>query len=68
MKEGYVIRNQDTPHFLTFTVVDWVDVFTRKVYRDILLDSLKFCQEHKGLILTGYVMMRMAAPSITFIS
>jgi REP element-mobilizing transposase RayT len=57
MKEGYVIRNQDIPHFLTFTVVDWVDVFTRKVYRDILLDSLKFCQEHKGLVLTGYVVM-----------
>ena len=57
MKEGYVIRNQDSPHFVTFTVVDWVDVFTRKIYRDIFLDSLKFCQEHKGLTLLGYVIM-----------
>jgi hypothetical protein len=31
MKEGYIIRDQEKPHFITFTVVDWVDVFTRKV-------------------------------------
>jgi hypothetical protein len=29
MKEGYVIRDQSLPHFLTVTIVDWVDVFTR---------------------------------------
>jgi len=30
MKEGYVIRDQTLPHFLTATVVDWVDLFSRK--------------------------------------
>jgi len=34
-----------------------VDIFTRKIYRDILIDSLKFCQKQKGLILHGYVLM-----------
>ena len=29
MKEGYVIRVQSLPHFLTVTIVDWVDVFTK---------------------------------------
>lgn len=48
MKEGYVIRSQEAPHFMTFTVLDWVDVFTRKVYRDILWASFKFCQEQLG--------------------
>lgn len=42
---------------MTFTVVDWIDVFTRKQYRDILIDSMKFCQKQKGLILHGYVIM-----------
>ena len=27
---GYKIRNQAEAHFITFTVVEWVDVFTRK--------------------------------------
>ena len=31
MKEGYGIRNQILPHFITPTVVDWIDVFTRKL-------------------------------------
>ena len=29
MKEGYVIRDQSLPHFLTVTIVEWVDVFSR---------------------------------------
>jgi hypothetical protein len=38
MKEGYVIRDQTLPHFLTATIVDWVDVFSRKIYRDAVID------------------------------
>ena len=34
-----------------------VDVFIRKEYRDILLDSLKFCQEVKKLALHGWCVM-----------
>lgn len=40
MNEGYVIRNQALPHFITATVVDWMDVFTRKSYKDVVIDSL----------------------------
>lgn len=36
---GYKIRDKEGVHFVTFAVVEWVDVFTRKEYRDILLDS-----------------------------
>ena len=32
-------------------------VFTRKEYRDILLDSLRFCQERKGLLAHGWCVM-----------
>lgn len=32
MFEGYKIRDQTVPHSVTATVVDWVDVFTRKSY------------------------------------
>jgi hypothetical protein len=48
---GNKIENQNGLHFLTFTVVGWVDVFTRKRYRDIFMDSLKYCTQNKGLLL-----------------
>ena len=31
--DGYKIRNKEGIHFITFAVVEWVDVFTRKEYR-----------------------------------
>ena len=57
MKEGYVIRDQTLPHFITATVVDWIDVFTRQTYRDSVIESLDYCIKNKGMILYGYVIM-----------
>lgn len=57
MKEGYVIRDQSLPHFLTATIVDWVDIFSRKVYRDCVVECLDFCIKNKGMILYSYVIM-----------
>ena len=57
MKEGYVIRDQKLPHFITSTVVDWIDIFTRQTYRDIVIECLDYCIKNKGMILYGYVIM-----------
>ena len=57
MKEGYVIRDQTLPNFITPTVVDWIDVFTRQTYRDIVIECLDYCIKNKGMILYGYVIM-----------
>ncbi len=54
---GFKIRNQSAMHFLTFRVVFWVDVFTRKEFKDVFVDTLKFCVENKGLVLYEYVIM-----------
>src|SRR5215203_5557947 len=54
---GYKIRNPAAIHFITFAVVEWVDVFTRKDYRDIVLDSLRYCQNNKGLLLHCWCIM-----------
>ena len=54
---GYKIRNKEGIHFITFAVVQWVDVFTRKAYRDIFVESLKYCQKEKGLVLHGWCLM-----------
>ena len=44
-------------YFVTDTVVDWVDVFTRPVYKHIILESLEYCQKNKGLIIYAWVLM-----------
>ena len=55
--DRYKIVEQNDAHFVTFTVADWVDVFTRKVYRDIIVDSLNYCVEHKGLNVIAWCLM-----------
>jgi REP element-mobilizing transposase RayT len=57
MPTGYEMDNPAGMYFLTFTVVDWVDVFTRKCHRDIVTDSLAYCRKEKGLKVWGYVIM-----------
>lgn len=57
MGSAYQINNQEQVYFLTFQVVGWVDIFTRKEYRDIILDSFAYCQQEKGLELFSYVIM-----------
>ena len=57
MKEGYVIRDQNIPHFITITIVDWIDVFTRKELAEIIVDSLRYCQKEKGLLLYSWCLM-----------
>ncbi|MEZ4983563.1 MAG: transposase [Saprospiraceae bacterium] len=54
---GHKITSQQGLHFLTFTVVGWVDVFTHRAYRDIVIDSLKYCVAEKELNLYAYVIM-----------
>ena len=54
---GFKIRNQFGTHFLTFTVVGWIDLFSRQCYRQIIIDNLKFCIERKGLLVGAFVIM-----------
>lgn len=54
---GYKIRNKEGIHFITFAVVQWIDVFTRKEYREVLLDSIRYCQYEKGLLVHAWCIM-----------
>ncbi|MBC3540112.1 transposase [Rufibacter sediminis] len=57
MSEKYKARNQENIHFITFAVVGWADVFTRREYKDLLVESLQYCQEKKGLQIFGWCIM-----------
>ena len=39
------------------TVVDWIDLFTRKNHKQLITDALKYCQEHKGLNIFGWCLI-----------
>jgi len=45
MGEAYQVRDQEMPYFLTFQVVGWAAVFSRKVYRDFVLENLTYCRK-----------------------
>lgn len=53
------IQNRVTKemYFITSTVIDWVDVFTRSAYKQIIIESLEYCQKEKGLIIYAWVLM-----------
>ena len=55
--ENYYIEDQHAVYFLTFTVTDWVDVFTRPVYNNIILEGLTYCRANKGLKLYAWCLM-----------
>lgn len=44
-------------YFITLTIVDWVDVFTRSEYVNFIIENLQYCQENKGLEIFEYVIM-----------
>ncbi len=49
--------NFDAVFFVTLTVVDWIDVFSRQEYTGLLIKNLQFCQQNKGLEIYSYVVM-----------
>jgi len=53
------IKNRITRevYFVTDTVVDWVDIFTRPIYRHIIIESLQYCQKEKELLIYAWVLM-----------
>ncbi len=49
MGRKYKIRDQEGLYFVTFTIVYWLDLFIRDVYKQAIVDSLNYCQKEKGL-------------------
>jgi putative transposase len=57
MSSKYKFHNPEGIYFVTFAVVRWIDVFTRNRYREILLESFRYCQKEKGLRIHAWVIM-----------
>jgi len=57
MSRKYKFRDPEAVYFVSFATINWIDVFTRRVYKDIVVDSINYCIENKGLIVYGWVIM-----------
>ena len=49
MSTKYKATDPEGIYFVTTTVVGWIDVFTRVEQKNVLIDSLRYCQKYKGL-------------------
>lgn len=57
MATRYRFGDSEYAHFITFAVVNWIDALSRPLYKDIIIESLKYCINEKGLKLHAWVIM-----------
>ena len=57
MSDKYKFGDADGTYFTTTTIVGWVDVFTRPEIKHVIIDSLRYCQKEKGLLIHGWCLM-----------
>jgi REP element-mobilizing transposase RayT len=57
MSRNYKFHNAEGLYFVSFAVVYWLDVFTRNEYKNLLLESLTFCQKNKGMEIHAWCIM-----------
>jgi REP element-mobilizing transposase RayT len=57
MSENYKFYNPDGVYFVSFSVVNWLDVFVDDHYIDILLEILHYCQKEKGMEIYAWCIM-----------
>ncbi len=64
MRSRYAIREANAAYFITSTTVAWLPVFTTAACCDILVQSLMYCRENKGLkIYAGVILDNHFTPS-----
>ncbi len=57
MSRNYKFYNKQGLYFVSFATVNWIDLFTRQVYFNILVDSINYCRKEKGMELYCYCFM-----------
>ena len=57
MSRNYKFKEPEGVYFVSFSVVEWLDVFTRNEYKNIIVDSLSYCQREKGMEVFAWCIM-----------
>ncbi|MBT3801086.1 MAG: transposase [Bacteroidetes bacterium] len=64
MSRNYKFHDPKGMYFVTYSVINWIDIFIRNEYRDVMLDSWKHCIDKKGLEIFGWCIMTSHAHMI----
>ncbi len=57
MSKKYKFSDNSKLYFVSFSVTNWIDLFIRNEYKEILLDSIRYCQREKEMELYGWCIM-----------
>ena len=57
MSKKYKFTDNSKLYFVSFAVTNWIDLFIRNEYKEILLDSIRYCQKEKDMELYGWCIM-----------
>jgi putative transposase len=57
MSDKYKVFNGDEVYFITFTIVDWIKVLEDDNFKQLIIDSIKYYQKNKGLVIYAYCIM-----------
>jgi putative transposase len=57
MSGKYRIGEDSIAHFVSFSVVNWIDALSRVDHKDIFVKSLQYCIKEKGIVVHAWVIM-----------
>ncbi len=57
MGDAYKISDKNATYFVTMTIVEWIDIFARNDQKQMIVDSLQYCQKEKGLTIYAWCLM-----------
>ncbi len=57
MSRNYKFHNKSGLYFVSFATVNWLDVFTRQIYFNVLAESVSYCRKEKSMELYCYCFM-----------
>ena len=57
MSRKYKFKDNDKLYFVSFAVINWIDVFIRRFYKEILIESWKYCIQNKDMDLYAWCIM-----------
>lgn len=57
MSRKYKFHNLEGAYFVSFATVNWIDIFIKDIYLDILANSITYCRKSKGMECFAYCFM-----------
>src|SRR5688500_3886646 len=57
MSRKYKFYDKEGLYFASFSVVYWIDIFTRDSYFNLIIESLDYCRKNKGMEIYAWCIM-----------